>query len=62
MQGEVAVSVHLADRDTQPVGRADLYDRLDGQAKHLRPAHPGAGQDLDCQTREWVWVVSGCRQ
>ncbi|WP_392755300.1 hypothetical protein [Streptomyces sp. LN590] len=29
VQGDVAVGVHLADRDAEPVGGADLHDRVD---------------------------------
>ena len=43
VQRDVAVVVQLADRDPQPVGRADLHDRVDGEGQQLATTDAGAG-------------------
>ena len=35
MQGDIAVVVQLAERDPQPVRRANLYDRIDGRSSTI---------------------------
>src|SRR6266508_4247187 len=59
VQGDVAVVVELADRDAQPVGRADLHDGVDGEADEFAFAHAGAGEQLDGQADERVGVGAG---
>ncbi|MCX5261685.1 hypothetical protein OOK27_47420 [Streptomyces canus] len=45
--------------DTEPVGRADLHDRVDGEAEHLAAAPAGAGKDLDGQPGERIGILAG---
>ena len=59
MQRDVAVGVQLADRGAQPVGRADLDDRVDGEPEQLAAAHPGAGEGVDYEPVERVGQGAG---
>jgi hypothetical protein len=42
MEGDVTIVVELAERHTQPVGRADLHDRVHRQVQELAFAQAGA--------------------
>jgi len=44
VQRDVAVVVELADRDPEPVGRADLDDGVDGESEQFAFADAGAGE------------------
>ncbi len=59
VQRDVAVGVEFADRDVQPIRRADLNDRVDGEVDQFTFAHSGSGQELNGETNEWVGVGSG---
>ena len=59
VQRDVAVVVELADGDAQPEGGADLHDGVDGETEELALADPGAGQELDYQSRQRVRVGAG---
>src|SRR4051794_37338445 len=54
VQWNVAVVVQFAERDAQPVGRADLDHGVGGEAEQFSFAHAGAGQDLDGEPSERV--------
>jgi hypothetical protein len=56
MQQDVTVVVELADRDAQPVSRADLHDGVDSQAEQFAAADGGAGQQLDDEPGERVGI------
>src|SRR3954468_5608503 len=62
VQRNVAVVVQLADRDPQPVGRADLHDRVNGEGQQLATADPGAGKQLDDQPGQRIRVDTGGAQ
>jgi hypothetical protein len=62
MQRDVAVAAQLAERHVQPVGRADLDHRIDGQIEELALAQPSAGEELDRQPGERVRVLAGGAQ
>ena len=51
--------MELAERHTQPVGRADLHDRVHRQIQELAFAQAGASQELDGEAHERIWVGSG---
>ena len=58
VQRDVAVGAELPERHVQPVRRADLHDRIDGQIKELALAQPGPGEELDRQPGERVRVLA----
>ena len=62
VQRDVAVGVHLADRDPKPVGRADLHDRIDGECEQLAAADAGTGEQLDDQSGQRIGVSAGGAQ
>ena len=62
VQRDVAVVVQLADRDPQPVGGADLHDRVDGEGEQLAAADAGAGEQFDDQPGQRVGVGAGGAQ
>ena len=62
VQGNVAVVVQLADRDPQPVGGADLHDRVDGQFEQFAAADAGAGEQFDDQPGQRIRVGAGGAQ
>ena len=47
VQRHVPVVAELAERDAQPVARADPHDRVGLQVRQLAGPHPGPGQQLD---------------
>lgn len=49
VQRDVAVDAELGDRDTQPVGRSNLHDRVGGQSEQFATTDAGAGQQFDDQ-------------
>ena len=59
VQRDVAVVVELADRDPQPVGRADLHDRVDGEGEQFAAADAGAGEQFDDQPGQRIGVGAG---
>src|SRR5216684_3289327 len=59
VQRDVAAGAELAERDVQPVGGADLHDRVDGEVQELAFAQAGAGQELHGQVDERVRVGAG---
>ena len=59
VQRDIAVSVQLAQRDVQPVGRTDLNDGIGGQCQVLALAHAGPSEELDGQPHEGVVVGAG---
>jgi hypothetical protein len=62
VERDVAVVVELADRDAQPVGRADLHDCVGGQAEQFAAADAGAGQQFDDEPGERVGIGAGNAQ
>jgi hypothetical protein len=54
VQRNVAVVVKFAERDPQPVGGADLDDRVGSEAEQFAFPHAGASQDFDRESAEWV--------
>ncbi|GLB92574.1 hypothetical protein Mkiyose1088_18080 [Mycobacterium kiyosense] len=62
VQRDVAVIVQFADRDPQPVSRADLHDRIGSEGQQLAAADPSAGKQLDDQPRQRVRVGAGGAQ
>ncbi len=59
VQRDVAVGAELAERDVQPVGGADLHDRVDGEVQELAFAQAGAGQELHGQADERAGAGAG---
>ncbi len=59
VQRDVTVGAQLAERDVEPVGGADLHDRVDGQIEELALAQAGAGQEFHGQAGERVGVGAG---
>jgi len=54
--------VELAERYPQPVGRANLHDRVRRQVQELAFAQAGASPEFDGQAHERIWVGSGHQQ
>ena len=59
VQGDVAVRAELADRNVEPVSRADLDDGVDRQVQELALAQTGPSEELHRQADERVGVVAG---
>ncbi len=59
VQRDIAVGAQLAERHVQPVGGADLHDRVDGEVEEFAFAQPGAGQEFHGQADERVGVGAG---
>ena len=62
VQRDVAVVVQFADRNSQPVGGADLHDRVDGEAEQFAAADAGAGEQFDDQAGQRIRVSAGGAQ
>jgi hypothetical protein len=60
VQRDVTVGAELAERDVQPVRRADLHHRIDLQVQELAAAHPSPGEKLDREPGERV-IASASR-
>jgi hypothetical protein len=59
MERDVTVVVHLAERDAEPVRRANLNDCVDREIEELPDSEPGGGEELDTQSHEGVVFLSG---
>ena len=59
VQRDIAVGAEFAERHVQPVGGADLHDRIDGEVQEFAFAQAGAGQELHGQADERVGVGAG---
>lgn len=61
VQGDVAIRAKLADRNVEPVSRADLDDCVDRQVQELALAQAGSSEELHREADERVGVVASGR-